>query len=130
MAYKIRTKHYLTQNNTNNKNNVDNASSYISQIYVKLQGWNPPPAPITVENRLTDFEKLLEKAIQKNKKRRKINATNLTQSQQKTLYTLKHNNDFIIMPTDKNLGPAIMNRDDYIKQCLTEHLLTPHYKQL
>lgn len=129
MAYKIRTKHYLTQNNTNNKNNIDNASSYIPQIYVKLQGWNPPPTSITVENRLTDFEKLLETAIQNNK-RRKSNATNLTQSQQKTLNTLKHNFDFIIMPTDKNLGPAIMNRDDYIEQCLTEHLLTPHYKQL
>lgn len=34
------------------------------------------------------------------------------------------------MPTNKNLGPAIMNRDTYIKQVLTEHLLTPSYLQL
>jgi hypothetical protein len=34
------------------------------------------------------------------------------------------------MPTDKNLGPAIMNHEDYIKLCLSHHLLTPHYTQL
>jgi len=33
------------------------------------------------------------------------------------------------MPTNKNLGPAIMNRDTYIKQVLTEHLLTSSYLQ-
>jgi hypothetical protein len=34
------------------------------------------------------------------------------------------------MPTDKNLGPAVMNRNEYVEQCLTEHLLTPQYSQL
>jgi hypothetical protein len=34
------------------------------------------------------------------------------------------------MPTDKNLGPSIMNRDTYIEPVLKEHLMTPSYCQL
>jgi hypothetical protein len=34
------------------------------------------------------------------------------------------------MYTDKNLGPAVMNREDYIEICLKEHLLTPTYQNL
>jgi len=38
LAYKIRTRQYLIQNNNNN------TSPYIPQIYIKLKGWYPPPA--------------------------------------------------------------------------------------
>jgi hypothetical protein len=34
------------------------------------------------------------------------------------------------MPTNKNLGPGIMNCDRYIEQVFHEHLLTPTYLQL
>jgi len=123
LAYKIRTKQYRLQNN--NKN----ATPYIPQIYVKLKGWHPPPAPIDIENKLTTFEKLLKQTIHE-KQKRTPNFTNLTITQRRTLEALKNNKEFIILPTDKNLGPAIMNRDNYIKQCLTEHLLTHNYKKL
>jgi len=43
---------------------------------------------------------------------------------------LKQHQEFIILPTDKNLGPAILNRKDYIRKVLNEHLLTPAYTQL
>jgi hypothetical protein len=43
---------------------------------------------------------------------------------------LKDNKNLIIKPTDKNLGPAIMNLKDYIIQILQEHLLTDAYTQL
>jgi hypothetical protein len=43
---------------------------------------------------------------------------------------LRENEEFLIMPTNKNLGPAIMNHDEYIKQCLSDHLLAPNYIQL
>ncbi len=56
--------------------------------------------------------------------------TTLTHSQKKTLSTLKHLNEFVIMPSDKNLGPTIMNHDDYITQVLKEHLLTQAYQYL
>ena len=34
------------------------------------------------------------------------------------------------MPTDKNLGPSILNRDAYITQVLQENLLSTTYLQL
>jgi hypothetical protein len=123
MAYKIRTKQYLKHND---KNNI---TPYIPQIYIKVQGWNPPPASLTIENRLTDFEKLISKTVH-SQRQRSGNSYNLTPNQRQTLNKLKANANYIIMPTDKNLGPAIMNRNEYIKQCLTEHLLTSHYRQL
>jgi hypothetical protein len=43
---------------------------------------------------------------------------------------LKNNKDIIIKPTDKNLGPAVMDTSEYVHQILTEHLLTSDYRQL
>jgi hypothetical protein len=56
--------------------------------------------------------------------------TNLYQSDTSTLKELKYSIEFIIMPTDKNLGPGIMNHDTYIEQVFHEHLLTPTISQL
>jgi hypothetical protein len=54
LAYSIRNKNYLL---TEKKNND---TEYIPQLYVKIKGWNPPPAPIELENKLTEFEKKLK----------------------------------------------------------------------
>jgi len=43
---------------------------------------------------------------------------------------LKQNHNILIKPTDKNLGPAIMDTEDYIHQVLQDHLLTKDYMQL
>jgi hypothetical protein len=55
---------------------------------------------------------------------------NLSTPQMATLWSLKNNENFIIKPSDKNLGPAIMDTSAYIKQVLKEHLLTQSYKCL
>jgi len=57
MAYKIRIKECLKQNDN------DNTTPYIPQIYIEVQGWNPPPATLKIENRLTDYEKLLTQTV-------------------------------------------------------------------
>jgi len=43
---------------------------------------------------------------------------------------LKNNDNIIIKHTDKNLGPAVMDPNNYIQQILQEHLLTKDYQQL
>jgi hypothetical protein len=102
---------------------------YIPQLYVKLKGWNPPPVSLAIGEEITQFEKKMKKAVTlKNGRGRDF--TTLTHSQKKTLSTLKHLNEFVIMPSDKNLGPTIMNHDDYITQVLKEHLLTQAYQYL
>jgi len=84
---------------------------------------------VSLENILTDFKKQIKEAVLLN------NSTipkfsNLTNNQTDTLHKLKNSNNFIILPVDKNLGPTIINRSDYIKQALSEHLLMPDYQQL
>jgi len=123
LAYRIRTKHFLDTNVRHNN------SEYIPQLYIKIKGWNPPPAPLIIENQITNFEKIIKTAIQTNAdKRRKF--FNLTSSQLHTLTFLKKSKDFIIQPSDKNLGPTIMNYRNYIECILQEHLLTTNYQQL
>ncbi len=125
MAYSIRTKCYLEDNQ------VANDSDYIKQLYIKNRNWNPLPAPNIIEESLITCEKLLkqehETRLNKNKTR---NLSNLTPIQSKALLDLKLNHKIIIKPMDKNLGPAAMDLDHYIQQILKEHLMTNDYTQL
>jgi len=74
LAYRIRTKFYL-QRNPSTK--ID----YIPQLYIKLKGWDPPPAPISVEDAITLFEKQLKIAIQHNMLNLRNKSSNLTYTQ-------------------------------------------------
>jgi hypothetical protein len=124
LAYSIRTKYFLLDNN------YQGSTEYVKQIYKKNTRWNPPAAPLTVEDKITDFEKSL-KTAQQNLIRRYGNRSlsNLTSLQLATLRSLRLNTD-IVKPTDKNLGPALLDISSYIHQVLQEHLLTADYKQL
>ena len=125
MAYDIRTKYYLEQHG------IASNVAYIKELYVKNKYWNPPPASISIEDKLTQFEKLLKQSYNKLQENLKgKNLSNLTKLQSKALYSLKNDKETIIKPTDKNLGPAVLDLDKYIKQILLEHLLTNDYKQL
>ena len=48
---------------------------------------------------------------------------NLNRNQEKMLEELRKNKDFIIKPCDKNLGTAIIERNEYIQRALNRHLL-------
>jgi hypothetical protein len=93
--------------------------------------WNPLPAPLHIENKITEFEKMLREqqsilALKQNK----TNLCNLTYMQLLTLKSLKQNINLTIKPTGKHLVPAIMDTQAYIKQVLMEHLLTEDYMLL
>jgi len=125
MAYAIRTKYNLQALNK------EDDSDYIKQIYIKNKTWNPEPAPLHIEDKITDFEKLLKH--QQNNLSNLLwgkNLSNLTYPQSVTLHLLKCDNNLTIKPTDKNLGPAIMETKDYINQILDQHLLTKDYERL
>jgi hypothetical protein len=125
MARSIRTRYYLKELN------IDNSADYEKQIYLKNKSWHPPPAPLHIEDKLTMFEKSLkerqQQLITRNTKR---TMTNLNPLQKTILKQLQENNNIIIKPTDKNLGPAVLDRETYIKQILQEHLTTKTYQQL
>ncbi len=62
--------------------------------------------------------------------RLKTNWLNLKKTLQQTLLQLKSNKHHTIKPTDKNLGPTILDTSSYIKQVLEKHLLTKDYVQI
>ncbi len=82
--------------------------------------WRPDPKDIPLEfrARLSEF---IERVGQLSRRRRRVKS-NLLPTQLATLNWLKTNKDFVIFPTDKNLGPAIMERDRYIAMAFNEHL--------
>ena len=49
--------------------------------------------------------------------------SNLNHIQAAALQELRNNDDLIVFSTDKNLGPAIIERDEYVRRVLTDHLL-------
>jgi hypothetical protein len=84
-----------------------------------------------IEDKLTEFEKALKDAhLKQTFKTTKRNLSNLTIPQQTTLKLLKNDKTLTIKPSDKNLGPAIMDTSTYVSMALTEHLLTPDYLQI
>lgn len=50
---------------------------------------------------------------------------NLNDQQRKTLAQLQERKDLLVVPTDKNLGPAIINKDKYIRLTLDQLQSTP-----
>jgi len=125
IARAIRTMYYLKQSGANKSND------YAKQIYIQNKQWHPPLAPLEIEEKMTEFDKILKKKLQELiNKLNGTNLTNLTPQQRAALKHLRTNHEIIIKPTDKNLGPAIMDTKTYIHQVLKEHLLTDTYKQL
>jgi hypothetical protein len=97
------------------------------QLFIRSK-WKPDPVLIPPEfkARVSQFlRELKPKFIS-----RRV-TPNLTRLQAKLLHNLKDSPDFIIFPTDKNLGPAILERSECINRALADHLEDPQtYKQL
>ena len=74
--------------------------------------------PVVMTKRLENFSNTLGKLFKK-----RMGKTNLLPYQTHALQLLQQQQDFLICPCDKNLGPAIIERDDYIKIAMKDHLL-------
>lgn len=98
-----------------------------NQLYLRSQNWSPPTELIDPEvvSRCRNFSNILRPWFTKRRIRR-----NLSPIQGRLLAHLRNNPDFIIVPSDKNLGPVIMERDEYVHRCFQDHLLKSTYEQL
>ena len=101
---------------------------YNPSLYIKSD-WQPPNANAQIEHRIDKFETMLSSAREQILNNTRP-SSNLSSIQQNLMKTMKDNPDFIIVNTDKNLGPAIIEREVYIKNILTEHLNTKTYKSI
>ena len=78
--------------------------------------WTIPP--VVLKERLDKFSTTLGKLFKK-----QMGKTNPLPYQARALQLLQRQQDFLVCPCDKNLGPAIIERDDYIKIAMKDHLL-------
>jgi hypothetical protein len=102
---------------------------YIKELYIPSQRKDWPPVDPDIELRMMSFASRLERMSQclSNRRRR----TNLSPQQHRMIKLLRDDTRFIICLTDKNLGPAIIERDVYIRMGLEEHLLNGYaYRRL
>ena len=90
--------------------------------------WSPPSHLInySLQRRTANFISELKKIFIKRKVR-----NNMLPHQRKILSDLRHNKDFLVIQADKNLGPCIIERQQYIQRALRDHLLDrTTYQQL
>ena len=94
--------------------------TYDPKMYVR-SNWTPPYwtiPPVVLQERLDNFSNNLNKLFKK-----RMGKTNLLSYQTRALQSLQRQQDFLICPCDKNVGPAIIERHDYIKIAMRDHLL-------
>jgi hypothetical protein len=136
LTYDIRTKYVMagTELERNQANGhsfpTDDKSEYNPKLYLPSTNFTPEPAPQHVEDAITQLYDGLQQRININKQNQR-RCHNIPPTTRQALRQLKQDDRFIVVPTDKNLGPAIMERGTYIRWTLGDHLLdTENYIQL
>ena len=92
---------------------------YNPKMYVKSK-WTPPPwtyPSSQMDRRMRLFETELSRLF-----KRRRGKPNLLPHQNRALQRLQQQQDFLIVPCDKNLGPAIIQTEDYLKIAFRDHL--------
>jgi len=105
----------------------DNNDSYDPKLYERSN--RKPPAHLVateLTTRIDNFNQALRSLFTKHR-----SPSNLLRHQRYCLESLRHNPHIMVCRTDKNLGPAIIDRAAYIKAALNEHLRHANtYQQL
>jgi hypothetical protein len=127
LKHSIRLRHWLQQPNNGytRKNSVlahstSIAEDYIPNLHIKSE-WIPPAIQTgTIETRMIEFATSLKlAAIACHQARPRSNLSSL---QHRQIKTIRNDPRFIICLTDKNLGPAILERQQYIHRVHHDHL--------
>ena len=96
----------------------ESSPDYNPRMYVQSP-WKPPfslvPRPLS--HRLAQFETTIAPLF-----RSKPIRQNLLRHQRFALESLRSQNDFLIAQCDKNLGPAVIEREEYIRLAFRDHL--------
>ena len=98
----------------------DDGDGYIPGLYHKSD-YEFPAASKEIESALDKFEAAVRSAQQNNNLRRRARP-NLSPTQWRLVQFLRKHNLFIVIASDKNLGPCILDRIVYIERGCSEHL--------
>lgn len=90
--------------------------------------WEPPVdrIPIEFRARVSAFCRSIHSLFH----RRKRSTPNLLPMQRAALRFLQDSDTFFVFKSDKNLGPVVLERSEYIRRALNEHLRTDTYRLL
>jgi hypothetical protein len=116
--------HFLEEakeNENNAPNDPDSPESvtYIPSLYLPSH-WQPPAKQDHVEFALANFDEKINNCRRALPKHRRHN---LSPSQRNVIKELRNRPDLVIFQTDKNLGPSVAEREQYIRDVLNTHLL-------
>jgi hypothetical protein len=96
-------------------------SDYIKKLHVKSKDWDPPVSNDgNIEESLFHFRQEIEKQVASFPEHPRAN---LTYGQRRAIKDLRDDENLFIIPSDKNLGPVVLERSVYIRRCLDDHLL-------
>ena len=91
----------------------------VPMFYFKSTSKSIPRVPNVIEGALKWFEITLRTSVSN---RKTHNTTNITKFQEDMLKCFQSHPEYAILQTDKKLGPYIMNRENYIEQCIAQCL--------
>lgn len=114
----IHLRFHFANETTNNDDNNSN-DDYDPKLYIG-SAWSPPNwtyPKFLLEERIGNFSDTLSKKFH-----RRRGKSNLLPHQRRALSHLMQQKDFLIAPCDKNLGPAIIETDDYLRIAFRDHL--------
>ena len=115
--------------NLGDDDDSDDEEDYNKRMYIRT-GWTPPehlfPFPKELPLRLRSFTTAVKSLV-----RRRKCPSNLLPHQRNALDYLQSQKELLVVQCDKNLGPAIIERHEYIKLVFKDHLSdTNTYRQL
>jgi hypothetical protein len=100
----------------------------VPRLYIRNNDWAPPIRMVNynLQLRVNNFIKRIFTLY-----KRKRTRSNMLPHQRRLLDQLRKSKTHVVINADKNLGPCIIERENYIKRALDEHLLDDGtYKQL
>lgn len=116
----FKIKAYLGGRSADDPANDPSDKGYNPRMYIRTN-WNPPehlfPFPKELPRRISRFVDCLKQTVQP-----RACFSNLLPHQGRALRSLRNQDDFLVIQCDKNLGPAIIEKDSYIKMAIRDHL--------
>lgn len=94
-------------------------NDYNPKLYISQEKWFDRASP-EIEEGIDAFEREYREI--RNKRYRKPTPPNLSAAQILLATQQKLNDWTIVVPSDKNLGPCILDREEYITRAMKEHL--------
>jgi hypothetical protein len=93
-----------------------------NKLFVRSE-WEPPTETIPAELRVRT--KTFQKAISRLFRVQRC-SPNLILHQRRVLNSLRESSKLLVVRTDKNLGPAVIDREAYIRHAFADHLSDKH----